>query len=91
MRKTIDFLSWGAVGLTILCLICTLSTAYNIRFIDFRFVNYKVLQWSIFFTMILWAVKLYDYKRNTKKNMQSFICLLFAIGIIFFIFVGGVW
>lgn len=85
MKKSISILGWGSVTLTIFTLILTLLTTYKFIYIR-AFDSYYTLQWCIFFTMMVWAIKITDFKRNIKSLAYSVLCLLIAVGTIFFIF-----
>jgi hypothetical protein len=84
MKKTVEFIAWMWVVLTIVSLLFTLSTAYSFMYIKY-FTSYYTLQWCLFFTMLFWAVKLYNTDTGAKKYIYTGICLLFAAVSIFFI------
>ncbi|PRR79072.1 hypothetical protein CLLI_11130 [Clostridium liquoris] len=88
MRKTIGVLGWCTVFITTIALILTLLTTCQFIYIKY-FNSYLTLQWCIFFTMIVWAIKLIDLKSNiNNKIVYPVLCMIFAVGTMFFIFMG---
>lgn len=85
MRRAINCLGWIGVSLTIFTLILTLLTTYQFIYVKY-FDSYYTLQWSIFFTMIFWAVKMFDLKANLKNIAYPIACAVIAVGTIFFIY-----
>lgn len=85
MRRAIHFLGWMGVSLTILTLILTLLTTYQFTYVKY-FNSYKTLQWCIFFTMIAWAINMFDFKASFKNKKCPVACILIAVGVIFFIY-----
>lgn len=83
MRKTINFLGWIGVSLTILTLILTLLTTYQFTYIKY-FDSYYTLQLCMFFTMISWAIRMLDLKANLKNIICPITCTMIAVGTIFF-------
>ncbi len=83
MKKTIDFLGWTSVVITIMALLCTLVTTYRFSYVEY-FNSYEVLQICIISTMFFWSFKLYGTEAGCKKWAYSLICLLFAMATIFF-------
>lgn len=90
MKKTVDFLGWVLVVCTILALICTLLTTYNLSYIK-HFSTYRILQICISCTMLIWALKMLNINSGRRKWAYSFICLSFSVGTIFFMVFGEVW
>ena len=85
MRRAINFLGWIGVSLTIFTLILTLLTTYQFIYVKY-FDSYKTLQWCIFFTMIIWAAKMFDLKASFKNIGYPIACALIAVGTMFFIY-----
>lgn len=90
MRKTVDFLGWMLVVITIFALVCTWLTTYNLSYVKY-FNTYKVLQVSLFCTMLVWAIKMFRINTGRKRWAYSTICLIFALGTVFFMVYGEVW
>jgi cell division protein FtsW (lipid II flippase) len=88
MRKTINFFGWVSVVLTIISLLATLSTSHQVYNIEYHFMNYRILQWCIFSTMLFWAISFFSISTDKRRYVYSLICLFFAMGSIFFIFMG---
>lgn len=84
MRKTIDFLGWIAVSFTILTLVLTLLTTYQFTYIKY-FDSYYTLQWCIFFTMLIWAIRMFRLKNIYKNVMYPIVCITMAVCTIIFI------
>ncbi|GAA0717885.1 hypothetical protein GCM10008905_03910 [Clostridium malenominatum] len=82
MRRTIRLLGWGTVFITVIAIILTMLTTYQFVYIKY-FNSYYVLQWCLFFTMIIWAINFIDLK-NIKK-VYPIVCGALAAGSIFFI------
>lgn len=78
MRKTINLLGWIAVSFTILALILTLLTSYQFTYIKY-FDSYYTLQWSIFFTMVIWSIKMFDCNGKHKSITYPIVCLAIAV------------
>lgn len=78
MRKAISFCGWASVVFTIISLIFTLYSTYVVSYTPY-FSSYHVLEICIFFTMVFWAVKLFDMNVGNKKYIHSVICLMFAL------------
>lgn len=87
MRRTVDVLGWGLVLITTLALILTILTTYQFVYIKY-FYGYYTLQWCIFFTMVVWSIKLIDFKGGLTNKIYPLICIFFAAGSIFFIFMN---
>ncbi|NMM63244.1 hypothetical protein HBE96_11250 [Clostridium sp. P21] len=85
MKKTINLLGWIGVCLTILTLILTLLTTYQFTYVKY-FNSYNTMQWCIFFTMIAWAGKMFDFKASHRDIICPITCIIIAIGTMFFIF-----
>lgn len=85
MKKTINMLGWACVFITILALICTILTTYHFTYIKY-FDNYYALQWCLFFTLLIWGIKMFDIKSNLKNMVYTIICMLMAAGTIFFMY-----
>ena len=85
MKKAINILSWVAVFFTIAVLILTLLTTYQFTYIKY-FDSYYILQWSIFITMLFFAISMFDYKYKFKNLLYSLCCVVLAAGTIFFIY-----
>jgi hypothetical protein len=85
MRRTVNVLGWISVSLTILTLICTLITTYHFMYIKY-FDGYYTLQWCLFFTMLIWGMKMFNLKSGFKDIVYTLICFLMAFGSVFFRF-----
>ncbi|KAJ52889.1 type II secretory pathway component PulF [Clostridium tetanomorphum] len=86
MRKAIGVLGWCTVFFTTISLILTILTTCQFIYVKY-FNSYFTLQWCIFFTMVVWSIKLIDLKGNIKgKILYPALCLIFAVGTMFFIF-----
>lgn len=85
MKKTVSFLGWVSVFITTIALILTILTTYQFLYVKY-FNSYYTLQWCISLTMFIWAIKLIDFKNKTFNKMYSIMCIFFAVGTIFFIF-----
>ena len=85
MKRAMNCLAWGAVFLTIVVIIFTLSAGhYFIN--EYYFQNYSAVQWCMFLTMILWSIKVLSWKETSKYKFYSAFCLLIAAGTAFFIY-----
>lgn len=87
MRKLVDVLSWGLVLITTLALMLTILTTYQFVYVKY-FYGYYTLQWCIFFTMAVWGIKLIDFKAGLTSKAYPLMCVAFAAGSIFFIFMN---
>lgn len=85
MKKAINLLGWMGVCLTILTLVLTLLTTYQFTYVKY-FNSYYTLQWCMFFTMLIWAIKMFDFKASRNSVMYPIACVVIAFGTIFFIF-----
>lgn len=85
MKKTVNFFGWIGVSLTILTLILTLLTTYQFIYVKY-FDSYYTLQWCMFFTMIVWAAKMFELKASLTSKIYPITCVAIAVGTIFFIF-----
>jgi len=84
MKNAINILAWIAVLVTISVLILTLLTTYQFTYFKY-FDSYYLLQWSIFFTMVLFGISMFDFKYRFKNIMYSLFCMILAAIAIFFI------
>lgn len=85
MRKTLNLLAWGSVFITIISLILTLLTTYKFFYVKY-FESYYTLQCCTAITMLIWGVNFFDYETKNRTISYSILCMLIAIGNIFFIF-----
>lgn len=85
MKKTINILGWIGVSLTFLALIFTMLSTYHFVYIKY-FYGYYTLQWCLFFTMIIWGMRMFYTKSNFKDLVYTLICFLMAFGSMFFRF-----
>jgi hypothetical protein len=85
MRKAINVLGCLSVSITILALILTMVSTYHFIYIKY-FYRYYTLQWCLFFTMIIWGIKMLYLKSSFKDVIYTVICFLMAFGCIFFRF-----
>ncbi|MBC2582721.1 hypothetical protein [Clostridium sp. DJ247] len=85
MRRTISFLGWIGVSLTILTLILTILTTYQFTYIRY-FDSYYTLQWCICLTMIIWAMRMFDSKLSLRSAIYPIACSVIAIATIFFMY-----
>jgi hypothetical protein len=84
MKKAVNVAGWIFVVLTILALILTLITTYNMGFYISYFDSYYTLQSCIFLTMVIWAINLYNTTSGKDRYVYFTICMLFALGAILF-------
>lgn len=85
MRKGINILGWVTVIITTIALILTLLTIYQFTYIKY-FDTYYTLQWCMFVTMIVWAVKMLEIKKGLRDKFYSLVYIFLAIANIFFIY-----
>lgn len=85
MRKAINILGWLGVSLTILALVLTLLTTYQFTYVKY-FDSYYTLQWCMFLTMIMWAVKMFDLRSNFRNVIYPITCFIIAVTAIAFMF-----
>lgn len=94
LKKTVSFLGWALVAFTILSLILTVLTTYQIIPIQFtpikyiNFNNYKILDMLIICTMIVWAINFYDNSEKSRNLLFSAGCAFIALGTLFFMYMG---
>lgn len=86
MRKTVNLLGWSCVFFTILATIFTLLSTYQFIYIKY-FDNYHTLQWGLFLTLIFLGIKMFNFKDNIKGFKYSFLCIVMAVGVAFFILI----
>jgi len=85
MKRAINFLAWSAVFLTIVAVVLTLSCTYH--FINiYYFQNYFFAQCCIVVTMLLWSIKVLEWKETSKNKLYSVCCLLIAVSTAFFMY-----
>lgn len=87
VKKAIECLGWVSVSLTTLALIFTVLSTYQLITIQY-FNNYKMFQSLMIFTMLIWAVKIYDKTDKMKSLIYSLCCMAIAGGTAFFMYVG---
>ncbi|MFD3158140.1 hypothetical protein ACFIJ5_15010 [Haloimpatiens sp. FM7330] len=87
MKKIVDVVGWVCVVVTVAILIMTLLTTYQFIYLKY-FNTYKIIQICIFFTMITWAIKMYIQKSNSTNIVYPLLCMILAVGTIFFMYVG---
>lgn len=85
MKKTIGFLGWVSVFITTIALILTILTTYQFLYVKY-FNSYYTLQWCISLTMLVWGIKLIDFRNKTFNKMYPIICIIFSVGTMFFMF-----
>ncbi|MGE5629023.1 MAG: hypothetical protein ACM3X7_13100 [Solirubrobacterales bacterium] len=85
MKKAINLFRWIAVTFTVLALVLTLLTSYQFIYIKY-FDSYYTLEWSMFFTMLLFGISMFDYKHRLKNIVYSLCCMILAAGTMFFIY-----
>jgi hypothetical protein len=88
MGKTVGFIGWVSVILTIVSLVFTISTSHQIQYVEYQFYSYNMLQWCLFFTMLVWSINLFKSNTGRMKFVYSGICILFAFGAILFMRLG---
>ena len=87
MRKVINVLGWVSVLLSILAIIFTWLTTYQFTYrLQSHFINLTVVQWCMVFTMVFLGLNFIDFKKNTRNIMYAFLCILFALGNMFFMY-----
>lgn len=87
MKNTVSLLGWIGVIFTILALILTLLTTYQFTYVKY-FSNYHTLQWSIFITMIMWAVNMLTFRNSFKNVIYPLTCVLIACVTMFFMYMN---
>lgn len=85
MKNTINLLGWIGVIFTILALILTLLTTYQFTYVKY-FSDYYTLQWSIFITMIIWAINMIVFRTSFKNVIYPLTCVLIACVTMFFMY-----
>jgi len=85
IKKAINILGWIGVLFTFLALILTMLSTYHFVYIKY-FYGYYTLQWCLFFTMIIWGVKIFYLKSSLKDLVYTGICFLMAFGSVIFRF-----
>jgi hypothetical protein len=85
MKRAINILGWLSVSLTIITLLLTMLSTYHFVYIEY-FYGYYALQWSLFFTMTIWGIKMFSMKSGAKDLIYTVICFLMAFGSVFFRF-----
>ncbi|MEY8764130.1 MULTISPECIES: hypothetical protein [Clostridium] len=83
MKKAISLLGWIGVVFTIVALILTLLTTYHFTYVKY-FNDYYTLQWSIFGTMIIWAVNMIVFRTNFRNIVYPITCIVIACVTMFF-------
>lgn len=83
MRKAMDFLGWVAVSFTILALIFTLLTTCQFTYVKY-FDSYYTLELCLFFTMLIWGIKMLNFKNIYKNIAYPMTCIVMATCIIIF-------
>lgn len=85
MRKTLNILAWSSVVITIASLVLTLLTTYKFFYVKY-FDSYYTLQWCTSITMLIWGINFFDFETRNRTMSYSILCMIIAIGNIFFIF-----
>ncbi|ADK16722.1 MULTISPECIES: hypothetical protein [Clostridium] len=85
MKRTINLLGWIGVIFTILALILTLLTTYHFTYVKY-FNDYCTLQWSIFVTMVAWAINMIISRANFRNIVYPITCVLIACATMFFMY-----
>jgi hypothetical protein len=85
MRRLLRFLGWIGVSLTSITLVLTLLTTYQFIYVKY-FDSYYTLEWCIFFTMIVWAINMLEFKTNLRSMMYPVMYMVIAVGTMFFMF-----
>lgn len=83
MRKAMDFLGWVAVSFTILALVLTLLTTYQFTYVKY-FDSYYTLELCLFFTMLIWGIKMLNFKNIYKNIIYPMTCIAMATCTIIF-------
>ena len=83
MKRLISILAWFSVVITIMCLILTMISSYNIINIQW-FNNYYLFQCSIISTMFLWSIK--QLLLKNKEWVNSLLCMIMGMVTMFFMF-----
>jgi len=83
MKKVLNILGWIGVSLTFLALLLTMLSTYHFVYIE-HFYGYYTLQWCLFFTLIIWGVKIFSLKSSIRDIVYTGICFLMAFGSMFF-------
>lgn len=92
-NAVIEITLWVFVFLSIICLIMTQLTLNNFvvnedlnKYLQANFRGYGNLQWCLFYTMVLMAIKVYRDKTNSKNVLYAVICVLMAVCSLVFIY-----
>lgn len=85
MKRTINILGWIGVSLTILALVLTMLSTYHFVYIKY-FYGYYTLQWCLFFTMLVWGIRMFYLKSSFRDLVYTAICFIMAFGSMFFRF-----
>lgn len=89
MRKVINALGWISVFLSILAIIFTWLTTYQFTYkLQTHFRNLTILQWCMVCTMIFLGLNFINFKKNARNYVYAALCILFAMGTIFFMYMG---
>jgi hypothetical protein len=83
MRRAVNILGWISVTLTIAALVLTMISTYHFAYIKY-FDDYYTLQVCLFFTMIIWGIKMFDLRSGVRDIIYTVICFLMAFGSMFF-------
>ncbi|MBU5592066.1 hypothetical protein KQI89_09815 [Clostridium sp. MSJ-4] len=83
MRKTLDYLCWAFVSITMVVIILTIISTYQYVYISY-FNNYYMLEVSLAITMLLWSLKFFIWTKLPKRKIYSSVCFIIALAAIFF-------
>lgn len=83
MRRVVNALCWISVALTIAALLLTMISTYHFTYVKY-FNDYYTLQTFLFFTMIIWGIKMFYLRSGVRDITYTVICFLMAFGSMFF-------
>lgn len=85
--KAIDIIAWIFVFLTLSSLLLTIISNYQYLGSSIKyFENYTTFQISLFITMALGTVSLYDKRNRTRSLIYAIGCFVVASGMLYFIY-----
>lgn len=85
MKKLINILSLLSGLVTCVAVILTLLTTYHFIYVNEVFNSYNPIQIGLAVTMMLWGIKFFLYENGKKRVAYSVICMIIAIGSLFFL------
>lgn len=87
MKKVINTLGCISVFVSILAIIFTWLTTYSFTYkFQTYFRSLTILQWCMVCTMIFLGLNFVNFKKNARNYVYATLCVLFAVGTIFFMY-----